>query len=75
MVNDVNINQNVLQNSSVERNYRTTAHTPSTTRHFPQKLVDEEVLNDAFRKNLSKLKKEYCKLSDKAIENKVIEEI
>ena len=37
--------------------------------------AEEGVLNEAFKKNLSKLKREFTKLADKGIENRILEEI
>jgi hypothetical protein len=55
-----------------------TSHKVSnSTRHFPQKVTfdDKAIVSDVFRKNLSKLKKQFYKLSEYGVEEKVMNEI
>lgn len=62
---------------SDNREYYTHRNPPRSVKQTKHKLTleDHEVVSDVFQKNLNKLKKQFFKLSDKAIEANVMGEV
>jgi hypothetical protein len=63
--------------SSVERQLFSERITPQTTKSTSKKLKFEEkaIVDGVFRKNLGKLKKQFVKLGNKAVEDNVMNEV